>query len=67
MTKTKWTIAVVILVMILTVILIDVMFHVRVIEWMISYTTLYALFIGTPLMMRHYITGLFRNEEEPMW
>lgn len=63
MTKTKWTIAVVLLVMILTVILVDVMFQAGAIKWMISYMTLYAFFIGTPLMMRCYLIGLFRNEE----
>lgn len=67
MTKTKWTITVVLLVMILTVILIDVMFQAGVIKWLISYTTLYAFFVGTSLMMRYYLTGLFNNEEVPMW
>lgn len=67
MTKTKWTIAAVISVMILAVILVDVMFQTGAIKWMISYTTLYAFFIGTPLMIRYYLVGLFRNEEEPMW
>lgn len=37
------------------------------IKWLISYTTLYAFFVGTSLMMRYYLTGLFNNEEEPMW
>ena len=55
MTKTKWTITVVLLVMILTVILIDVMFQAGVIKWLISYTTLYAFFVGTSLMMRYYL------------
>lgn len=67
MTKTKWTIAVVLLLMISSVILIEVVFKVGVIKWLISYTTLYAFFVGTSLMMRYYLTGLFNNEEEPMW
>lgn len=67
MTKTKWTITVVLLVMILTFILIDVMFQAGVIKWLISYTTLYAFFVGTSLMMGYYLTGLFNNEEVPMW
>lgn len=67
MTKTKWTIAVVILVMISTVILIDTIFHIGAIKWMISYTTLYAFIVGTPLIIRYYLTGLFNNVEEPMW
>lgn len=67
MTKTKWTIALVLLVMILSVIVIDVLFQTGVIKWLISYTTLYAFFIGTPLIMRHYLAELFKNEEEPMW
>lgn len=67
MTKTKWTIAVVLLLMISSVILIDVVFKVGAIKWLISYTTLYAFSVGTSLMMRYYLTGLFNNEEEPMW
>lgn len=67
MTKTKWTIAVVLLLMISSVILIDVVFKVGAIKWLISYTTLYAFFVGTSLMMRYYLTGLFNNEEESMW
>lgn len=67
MTKTKWTIAVVLLLMISTVILIDVMFQAGAIKWLISYTTLYAFFIGTSLMIRYYLTELFNNEKEPMW
>lgn len=67
MTRLKWTIVVVLLLMILSVILIDVVFQVGAIKWLISYTTLYAFFIGISLMMRYYLTGLFKNEEEPMW
>jgi hypothetical protein len=67
MAKTKWTIAVVLLLMISSAILIDVVFQAGAIKWLISYTTLYAFFTGTPLMMRYYLTGLFENEEEPMW
>lgn len=67
MTKTKWTIAVVLLLMISFVILIDVVFKIGAIKWLISYTTLYVFFVGTSLMMRYYLTGLFNNEEEPMW
>ena len=67
MTRLKWTIAIGLSVMILAVILADVMFKAGAIKWMISYTTLYAFFIGTPLMMRYYLVGLFKNEEEPMW
>lgn len=67
MTKTKWTIAIVLLLMISTVVVIDVVFEVGAITWLISYMTFYAFFIGTSLMMRYCLTGLFRNEEEPMW
>lgn len=67
MAKTKWTIAVVLLLMISSAILIDVVFKVGAIKWLISYTTLYVFFVGTSLMMRYYLTGLFNNEEEPMW
>lgn len=67
MTKTKWTIAVVLVLMISSVILIDVVFKVGAIKRLISYTTLYAFFVGTPLMMRYYLTELFNNEKEPMW
>lgn len=67
MTKTKWVLVVVLLLLMLTVILTDVIFKVGVIGWLISYTTLYAFFIGVPLMIQHYFTGLFKNEEEPMW
>lgn len=67
MTRLKWTIAVVLLLMISAVVVIDVVFQVGAIKWLISYTMLYALFIGTSLMMRYYLTGLFNNEEEPMW
>lgn len=67
MTRLKWTIATVLLLMISTVVAIDVVFQVGAVKWLISYTTLCAFFIGTPLMMRYYLTGLFNNEEEPMW
>lgn len=67
MTKTKWALLVVLLLLMSTVILADVIFEVDVIGWLISYTTLYAFFIGTPLMIQYYFTGLFKNEEEPMW
>lgn len=67
MTKAKLTIAVVLLLMISSAILIDVVFKVDAIKWLISYTTLYVFFVGTSLMMRYYLTGLFNNEEEPMW
>lgn len=67
MTKTKWTIAVVLLLMISTVISVDVIFKVGMMKWLILYTTLYAFFVGTPLMMRYYLTRLFNNKEEPMW
>lgn len=67
MAKIKWTITVVLLSMISTVILIDVMFQVGAFKWMISYTTLYTFFIGTPLTMQHYLARLFKNEVEPMW
>lgn len=67
MAKTKWTIAVVLLLMISSAILIDVVFKVGAIKWLISYTTLYVFFVGTSLMMRYYLTGLFNNEKEPMW
>lgn len=67
MTKTKWTIAIVLLLMISTVVVIDVVFQAGAIKWLISYTTLYALFVGTSLTMRYYLTGIFNNEEEPMW
>jgi hypothetical protein len=67
MTKAKLTIAVVLLLMISSAILIDVVFKVGAIKWLISYTTLYVFFVGTSLMMRYYLTGLFNNEEEPMW
>lgn len=67
MTRLKWTIAMVFLLMISTVILIDVVFEVGAIKWLISYMTLYAFFIGTSLMTRYYLTGLFNNDEEPMW
>lgn len=67
MTKTKWTIVTVILSMILTVIAIDIVFQVGAIKWLISYTTLYVFFVGTSLMIRYYLTELFKNEEEPMW
>lgn len=67
MTRLKWTIAIVLLLMISTVVVIDVVFEVGAIKWLISYTTLYAFFVGTSLTMRYYLTGLFNNEEEPMW
>ena len=67
MTKTKWTIAVVLLLMISTVILVDVIFKVGMMKWLISCTTLYAFFVGTPLMLRYYLTRLFNDKEEPMW
>lgn len=67
MTRLKWTIDMVFLLMISTVILIDVVFQAGAIKWLISYTTLYAFFVGTPLMMRYYLTGLFNNKKEPMW
>lgn len=67
MTRLKWTIATVLLLMISTVVVIDVVFQAGAIKWLISYTTLYSFFVGTPLMMRYYLTGLFNNEEEPMW
>lgn len=67
MTKTKWIIAVVLLLMISTVISVDVIFEVGVMKWLILYTTLYTFFVGTPLMMRYYFTQLFNNKEEPMW
>lgn len=67
MTRLKWTIAIVLLLMISTVVVINVVFQAGAIKWLISYTTLYAFFVGTPLMMRYYLTGLFNNEEEPMW
>lgn len=67
MTRLKWTIAIVLLLMISTVVVIDVVFQAGAIKWLISYTTLYSFFVGTPLMMRYYLTGLFNNEKEPMW
>lgn len=67
MTRLKWTIAIVLLLMILTVVIIDVVFQAGAIKWLISYTTLYAFLVGTPLIMRYYLTGLFKNEEESMW
>lgn len=67
MTRLKWTIDMVFLLMISTVILIDVVFEVGAIKWLISYMTLYAFFIGTSLMIRYYLTGLFNNDEEPTW
>ena len=67
MTRLKWTIETVLLLMISTVVAIDVVFQVGAIKWLISYTTLYAFFIGTSLMIRYYLTGLFSNDEEPMW
>lgn len=67
MTKTKWALVVVLLLLMSTVILTDVIFKVGVSGWLISYTTLHACFIGTPLMIQHYFTGLFKNKEEPMW
>lgn len=67
MIRLKLTIAVVLVLMISTVVAIDVLFQAGAIKWLISYTTVYAFFIGTPLMMRYYLTGLFNNEEEPMW
>ena len=67
MTRLKWTIATVLLLMISTVVAIDVVFQTGAIKWLISYTTLYAFFIGTSLMTRYYLTGLFDNEKEPMW
>lgn len=67
MTRLKCTIAVVLLLMISTIVIIDVIFQVGATKWLISYTMLYALFIGTSLMMRYYLTELFNNEKEPMW
>lgn len=67
MTRLKWTITIVLLLMISTVVVIDVVFQAGVIKWLISYTTLYAFFVGTLLMMRCYLTELFNNEKEPMW
>lgn len=67
MIRLKWTIAAVLLLMISTVVVIDVVFQAGVIKWLISYMTLYAFFIGTSLMIRYYLTGLFNNDEEPMW
>lgn len=67
MTKTKRTIAVVLLLMISTVISVDVIFKVGTMKWLILYTTLYAFLVGTPLMMRYYLIRLFNNREEPMW
>lgn len=62
MTKTKWELIVVLLLLMSTVILADVIFEMGVIGWLISYTTLYAFVIGTPLMIQHYFIGLFKKE-----
>lgn len=67
MIRLKWTIAAVLLLMISTVVVIDVVFQAGAIKWLISYMTLYAFFTGTSLMIRYYLTGLFNNDEEPMW
>ena len=66
-TRLKWTIAVVLLLMISSVILIDVVFQVGATKWLISYTTLCVFIVGTPLMIKYYLTELFNDEEEPMW
>lgn len=42
MIRLKWTIAIVLLLMISTVVVIDVVFQAGAIKWLISYTTLYA-------------------------
>ena len=67
MIRPKLTIDVVLLLMISTVVAIDVVFQASAIKWLISHTTLCAFFIGTSLMIRYYLTGLFSNDEEPMW
>lgn len=67
MIRLKLTIAVVLVLMISTVVAIDVLFQASAIKWLISYTTVYAFFIGTSLMIKYYLTELFNDEEEPMW
>ena len=67
MTRTKRVIVVALLLLISTVILIGLMLPIDVIKWLISYTTLYAVVIGTSLMIKYYLTELFNDEKEPMW